>query len=236
MSSASAPAPRRSLAIAASDPGEAEAIRRIVAAEDLDTFLVGSAAELRALLAAQVPDLIVIDHRLPDEPGFVLCRELRDDPRTRRVSIVVLLPPQGTTVEECFVSGVNDFLGRPLDEGEIARKVDRLSRVPDRRRLQTLALIKLDSGEATLLGRAVNVSPSGILLEVDAKLGVGAPCEVRFNLPGQSEPVRARGTIRRRAKEPGLTSGGYGIEFVSLGPDDRGRLGRFLGHGGEGGR
>jgi len=230
-----APAAIRTVVIAVADPEESRELCGILAFPDLQVHAVETAAQFRGLLENTIPDLAILDYSLPDGPGFGLCRELREDARTRRLSVVILLPPQGTTLEECFISGINDFLGRPIDAGEVVRKVDRLTRVPDRKRLNTLALVKPDGSEATLLGRAVNASPSGILLELDAGLAIGTVCEVRFNLPGESEPVRARGVVRRRAREAGLVQTGFGIEFATLGPDDRGRLHRFFGESRESG-
>jgi CheY-like chemotaxis protein len=231
-----APASIRSVAVVVADDPTRRAIREALDFPDLKVYDVGSVADFHQVLSESVPDLVIVDYELPEQRGFDLCRDLRDDPRTRRISILCLLPPQGVDVEECVVAGINDFLARPVDPGEVVRKVDRLTRVPDRKRLNTLALIRPDGGEATHLGRAVNVSPTGILLEVEAALPVGGLCELRFNLPGQSEPVRARGVVRRRAREVGATAGGFGVEFASLGPEDRGRLHRFFEESGEGGR
>jgi CheY-like chemotaxis protein len=40
----------------------------------------------------RVPDCIVIDVRLPDMSGWDLCRDLKDDPATRDIPVVVLTP------------------------------------------------------------------------------------------------------------------------------------------------
>jgi CheY-like chemotaxis protein len=220
-------APARTLALAVGDPAEGRALSAMFREPEYRVYRVENAAEFRLLLRNTIPDLAVLDWKLPDEEGFDLCRELREDPRTRRLSLLVILPPQGTTLEECFVSGVNDFISRPLEAAEVVRKIDRLSRVPDRKRLHTLALVRPETSESSLLGRAINVSRTGILVELDTPLSIGAACEIRFNLPGQSEPVRARGVVRRRARESGATA--FGVEFGALAPEDRTRLHRFFG-------
>jgi CheY-like chemotaxis protein len=50
---------------------------------------VGTAAEAFDQILACVPDVILLDIRLPDSEGWALCRELNGDPRTRHVPIVV---------------------------------------------------------------------------------------------------------------------------------------------------
>ncbi|MCA1562926.1 MAG: response regulator [Acidobacteria bacterium] len=56
----------------------------------LTVLAAGSAEELRALLATQIPDAIVMDLRLPKTDGWTLIRELKADQRTRDVPIIVV--------------------------------------------------------------------------------------------------------------------------------------------------
>src|SRR5512133_3319945 len=41
-------------------------------------------------LAAQQPDLVLLDVRLPDINGFEVCRRLRNDPKTSQIPVVFL--------------------------------------------------------------------------------------------------------------------------------------------------
>ena len=50
----------------------------------------GSAAEAFAALAADAPDLVLLDLMLPDRPGVEVLRELRARPATAQVPVVVL--------------------------------------------------------------------------------------------------------------------------------------------------
>ena len=42
------------------------------------------------MLASRRPDLVLLDLRLPDEPGVVLAREMRSDPELARVPILAV--------------------------------------------------------------------------------------------------------------------------------------------------
>lgn len=55
--------------------------------EGFDVLEAGDAAEALAL-ARTVPDIIVLDVKLPDLNGFEVCRRLKGDPMTAAVPVV----------------------------------------------------------------------------------------------------------------------------------------------------
>jgi CheY-like chemotaxis protein len=90
-------------------------------AEFLTTFgfAVRTAAdgdELRRLLPEWLPDAIVLDLQLPRTDGWQLLRELRADPRTRHIIIVVVsacvMPSERADAE---AAGCDAFIGKPCD-------------------------------------------------------------------------------------------------------------------------
>lgn len=90
-------------------------------AEFLTTFGfdVSTAAdgdELRSLLARWTPDAIVLDLQLPRTDGWELTREIRKDPRTRHIVIVVVsacvMPAERAAAED---AGCDAFIGKPCD-------------------------------------------------------------------------------------------------------------------------
>ena len=92
-------------------------------------FEVRSAAdaeELRAILRDWVPDAIVLDLQLPRIDGWELTREIKADPRTRDVAIVIVsacvLPAERAAAEE---AGCDAFINKPCDPMAI---VDELRR------------------------------------------------------------------------------------------------------------
>ena len=59
------------------------------------------------LAKALAPDLIVIDHRLPDISGAEVCRRLRDDPETEPVPVLaVTAVPEALRTEGCVADAV----------------------------------------------------------------------------------------------------------------------------------
>ena len=73
------------------------------------------------------PDLIVLDVMMPDRNGFEVCQRLRADARTHDVPVLML-----TALDEPvdrtrgFLAGIDDFLAKPFDRGELLARVRRI--------------------------------------------------------------------------------------------------------------
>ncbi|MFH1723050.1 MAG: response regulator [Elusimicrobiota bacterium] len=75
-----------------------------------------------------VPDLVVLDIRLPGVDGMRICRSIRNTRRFRRVRVLAV---SGYAVEEtrkeCLEAGADDFVGKPFDIAEMERSLYRLA-------------------------------------------------------------------------------------------------------------
>lgn len=80
------------------------------------------------------PDAIVLDIMMPEKDGFAACRELKGDPNTASIPILIL-----TGVGEYFgrtkytkMNGrgieADDFMPKPVDPNELIRRVSDLLR------------------------------------------------------------------------------------------------------------
>ena len=86
----------------------------------------GDAEELRAVLRDWLPDAIVLDLQLPRTDGWQLTREIKSDPSTRPIAVVIVsacvLPAERAAAEE---AGCDVFINKPCDPMAI---VDELRR------------------------------------------------------------------------------------------------------------
>ena len=81
----------------------------------------GSAAELRALVDSEMPDLIVLDINMPGESGLSVLKSLSAD----RNPPVVMLTAASDVVDRIIglEMGADDYLGKPVDLRELEARI-----------------------------------------------------------------------------------------------------------------
>ncbi|MCS7030896.1 MAG: response regulator [Gloeomargarita sp. SKYG116] len=83
---------------------------------------VASAEEARQYLAKQKPDLILLDVVLPGESGFELCRQLKKQPETANVPIIICSSKQGDIDKFWGMKqGASAYLTKPVNKEELIR-------------------------------------------------------------------------------------------------------------------
>ena len=134
-------------------------------------FTVEGVPDGEAALAAvrrQLPDLILTDVMMPRLDGFGLLRELRADPRTSGLSIIMLSARAGEESRvEGLEAGADDYLVKPFSARELLARVTALLQMARMRREAGEALQRSHARFEALL----NAAPLGVYL-VDADLRI----------------------------------------------------------------
>jgi CheY-like chemotaxis protein len=97
--------------------------------QGFDVRTASSANEFRELIAEGLPGAIVMDLVLPGTDGFALTREIKANPRTRAVPVLVVsasVRPQDR--ESAEQAGSDAFLPKPCDPQVIVSELHRLIR------------------------------------------------------------------------------------------------------------
>ncbi len=109
---------------------DSSTVRRLVAARlAADGYEVLEAAdgeEALAAVRAEHPDLLVLDKVMPKLDGFEVVRELRADPETRSVPIIMLT--ERTTEHDVLGGldlGVEEYMPKPFSPHELSARVRR---------------------------------------------------------------------------------------------------------------
>ena len=102
--------------------------------ESSEVTIVEAADGVEALEMArrELPDLIVLDWMMPGKTGLEVARELRADPRTAAVAILMLTAMgQEKDKKEGLAAGVQAFLVKPFSPLDLLEKVQAVLRVAE---------------------------------------------------------------------------------------------------------
>ena len=74
-----------------------------------------------------LPQMILMDVVMPGINGFQATRQIRNDPETHDIPIVVMSGNEQATEEFWVIRiGANDFMGKPFTRGEVYRRIERI--------------------------------------------------------------------------------------------------------------
>ncbi len=125
--------------------------RELLGSRGYDVLSVNSAEAAQQAIQTQQPDLILLDVIMPGKSGYELCRELKDDPMTRLIPVVMIT---GLTDREDKIRGIeagaDDFLNKPIFPEELFARVNSLLKLKE-------FTDELESVEAVLFSLALGV-------------------------------------------------------------------------------
>lgn len=94
--------------------------------EGYEVVTAADGAECLDVVQQVRPDVVTLDVVMPRLDGIRTAARLRSDPRTREVRIVVVSACTQAEVESAVAAGVDAFLSKPFEPGELIRVVRRL--------------------------------------------------------------------------------------------------------------
>jgi two-component system, cell cycle response regulator len=111
-------------------PANVKLLERNLAAAGYETASAADGEEALSKVAAEQPDLILLDIMLPKIDGFEVCRRLRADEATAVVPIIMITALTETEDRiRGLEAGADDFISKPIDRGELLARVKSLLRI-----------------------------------------------------------------------------------------------------------
>lgn len=110
---------------------DSRTIRMIVgrSLREYDCVIVeaGNGEEGLAAVAADKPDLIILDITMPVMDGITMLTKLRENPAAKDIPVVMLTAESGReNVASIARLGVNDYLVKPFKEEQLIEKVGKI--------------------------------------------------------------------------------------------------------------
>ncbi len=161
------------LLVADDNPSNLTLLARYLQQEEYELLTASNGIETLEKTRAELPDLILLDVNMPEMDGFQVLEELRSDPVTAHIPVIIVTAARLDPVDMQYALnlGADDYVMKPFDRRELLARIRTRLRVKEaediiRRRNRELNLLpeigrelsaRLDIGELaeTILHRTV---------------------------------------------------------------------------------
>jgi DNA-binding response OmpR family regulator len=151
------------------------------------------------LALANLPDLILLDVRMPNMDGYTACRLLKANPVTQDIPVIFL---SGADADEERIMGLSiggvDYVSKPFSPGELAARIQvhlNLARRVSDRGLQ--ASNDPEAGAGAAAGSGADSDPDAVIVAAVKRL----IADNLATLPGLAEIARSVGTYREKLSQ-----------------------------------
>jgi response regulator RpfG family c-di-GMP phosphodiesterase len=119
------------------DPGLRALLRATFETAEIVVDEADSAATAKALIRLGHPDVVVLDVLMPGIDGLALCRQLKGNPATEHIGVVLLTGSDVAGEEDARAAGADGFLRKPFRPLELLAIAERVAGDPLRLPFQT---------------------------------------------------------------------------------------------------
>ncbi len=126
-------------------------LRELLSSRGYEIMTATEAEEAKQIVHSERPELVLLDVVMPGKSGYELCRELKEDPITRLIPVVMItgLSDRDDRVRG-IEAGADDFLSKPLYPEELFARVKSLLKLKE-------FTDELENAEAVLVALALGI-------------------------------------------------------------------------------
>ncbi|WP_035990460.1 adenylate/guanylate cyclase domain-containing protein [Leptolyngbya sp. KIOST-1] len=146
------------LVIVDDDTETACLLQRLLSQQGYKILVAESGQQAIAYISASKPGLVLLDLLLPDMDGYTLCQQLKHDPLTTEIPVIVLSSLVDSIDKvKAFQAGATDYITKPFAVQEVLVRVQNQLRLAQQRQQlsQQNALLTQEVQERTKMERAL---------------------------------------------------------------------------------
>src|SRR4030067_1068094 len=114
------------------DPDLVEAVTMSLESKNYDVAAAYGGIEGLEKAKSENPDLIVLDVMMPDKDGYVVCKEMKADPKLSKIPILLLtavvskIPTTRYTQRMGMETEADDYMDKPVEPAELVNRIEAL--------------------------------------------------------------------------------------------------------------
>lgn len=99
-----------------------------------EVYVAGNGEEALSLAFLNLPDIVLLDVKMPKMSGIEVCKRLRSDERTKSTPIILLsAKAQSDEIRTGLDAGADKYLCKPLGFPDILRQIQEYGEPKDRK-------------------------------------------------------------------------------------------------------
>jgi two-component system alkaline phosphatase synthesis response regulator PhoP len=132
-------APKSKILIIDDDPDFVAAVKTVLDGNGYKTVVAYTGEDGLVAVQKENPDMVLLDVMLPQKDGFSVCKELKEDEKTRSIPVIMLTSIAEKLTEPDYARAMavthkaDDYLEKPVEQKELLKRIQRL--IGPRRRL-----------------------------------------------------------------------------------------------------
>jgi len=120
---------KKKILVVDDDPDFVEAVKTVLEAADYDVAIAYDGEECMERLEEGTPDLIVLDVMMPGKDGYEVCKNLKDDPKTVEIPVILLTAVASRVSTSRYThkmgmeTSADDYIAKPVQPEELLQRI-----------------------------------------------------------------------------------------------------------------